>query len=55
MKEHENKMSLKEMIKELDTVAGMLMFHCGDNPILKEAYNTVLNVSSRLNEYVEEE
>ena len=55
MKEHEHKMSLKEIVKELDTVAGMLMFHCGDNIILKEAYNMILNVSSCLAEYAKEE
>lgn len=55
MKENENKMPLKEMVKELDTAAGMIMFHWGDNPVLKEAYDMVLNVASSLNEYVKEE
>ena len=55
MKEHEGKMSFAEMISELDTVVGMLMVHRGNNPVLKDAYDIVLNVSSALREYAEDE
>ena len=51
---NELKMSIKKMISDLDTAAGMLIVHGMGNPTINEAKEMIMNVSLSLGEYVDD-
>lgn len=50
----ELKMSVKQMISNLDTAAGMLIVHGMGNPTINEARELIMSVSSSLVKYEDE-